>query len=109
MARQILSRSFYGSKAKYLEQALFVSLFQGEKRKCDGNSECVSSFLLDLQRQVFRYYMMVRSLGRPHHGGKILDTDIFSWRYQPTFEAVFSATDFDNTVQMLVASDFHTI
>ena len=59
--------------------------------------------------------MMVRSLGRPHLGGKILDTDIFSCYNQPTLEAVFSAESyisaghFDNTVKVLVASDFQTI
>jgi len=38
--------------------------------------------------RLFRYYMMVRSLGRPRLGGKILYTEILHLCQQPTFKTV---------------------
>jgi len=60
--------------------------------------------------RLFRYYMMVRSLGRPRLGGKILYTDILHFCKQSTFKTVFSsksgifAGHFDNTVLVLELS-----
>jgi len=83
-----------------------------KKRKCDGNiSPLFKSGVFSIKTRngrLFRYYMMVRSLGRPRLGGKILYTDILHFCHQTTFITVFSsescisAGHFDNTALVLV-------
>ena len=96
-----------------------------EKRKCDWNSGYFSPFLKlggffsikTCNGRLFRYYMMVRSLGRPHHGGKILYTDIFRFcrNHQHTELSSYDSQCISHTLLknistlVLLAKDFHTI